>query len=220
MHGYLSDKRSFIRQLDFFSNYFQVFAFDFKGFGENVGMEYPYSLDDYVSELIEFCKANNIVKPHVLAHSFGARVALKLACQNSQFFDKLVLTGAAGLKSRLTVKKVVKQTAFNVLKAFIPREKLKAFYSPDYLALDEIMKQSFVKIVSEHLDYTLPFIQNQTLLIFGKNDKETPLYMAKKLNNGIKNSKLIILENAGHFAFIDRTLKFNLEMREFLLSKD
>jgi pimeloyl-ACP methyl ester carboxylesterase len=44
--------------------------------------------------------------------------------------------------------------------------------------------------------------------------------MAKKLNSGIKNSKLIILDGAGHFAFVDKSLKFNLEMREFLLSKD
>ncbi len=197
-----------------------MYAFDFKGFGDNRGMEYPYSLDDYVNELKEICFKNRLNKPHVLAHSFGARVVLKTAYQNPDFFDKIVLTGAAGLKSKTTLKKRVKRTVFKVLKNFVPREKLKGFYSPDYLALDSVMKQSFVKIVNEHLDYTLPYIKNKTLLIFGENDKETPLYMAKKLNNGIKNSKLIVLSGAGHFAFIDKSLKFNLEMREFLLSKD
>jgi pimeloyl-ACP methyl ester carboxylesterase len=56
-------------------------------------------------------------------------------------------------------------------------------------------------------------------LIFGENDKDTPLYMAKRFNSGIKNSKLVILKDAGHFAFVDKSIKFNLEMREFLLSK-
>ena len=84
--------------------------------------------------------------------------------------------------------------------------------------LDDIMKKSFIKIVSEHLDYTLWGIKNKTLLIFGSLDKETPLYMARRLNLGIKNSVLSVYEGAGHFAFIDKPLKFNVEVKEFLLS--
>lgn len=182
-------------------------------------MEYPYSLDDYVDELVEYCVQNKIVKPHVLAHSFGARVALKTTYRYPDFFDKMVLTGAAGLKSKVTLKKRIKKLTFNLLKIFVPKEKLKAFYSPDYLALDPIMRESFVKIISEHLDYILPYVDNKTLLIFGENDMETPLYMAKRLLNGIKNSELIVLKDAGHFAFVDKSLKFNLDMREFLLSE-
>ena len=81
------------------------------------------------------------------------------------------------------------------------------------------MQKSFIKIVNEHLDYTLPKIKNQTLIVFGSEDKETPLYMAKKLHKNIKNSKLVIIKGAGHFCFIDNPNKFNLEVREFLLSK-
>ena len=81
------------------------------------------------------------------------------------------------------------------------------------------MKESFIKIVNEHLDSLLGGIYNKTLIINGKNDRETPLYMAKRLNLGIKNSKLVIIENAGHFCFIDKSDKFNMEVREFLLSK-
>jgi pimeloyl-ACP methyl ester carboxylesterase len=81
------------------------------------------------------------------------------------------------------------------------------------------MKNSFVKIVNEHLDYTLNGIKNKTLIVFGENDKETPLYMADRLYKGIKGSKKIIIKNAGHFSFIDKPLRFNTEVREFLLSK-
>ena len=59
-------------------------------------------------------------------------------------------------------------------------------------------------------------LKEQTL--FGENDKETPIYMAKRLFNGIENSRLIILSKAGHFCFIDKPAKFNTEVREFLLS--
>lgn len=218
LHGYLSSSKSFGYQLNFFSKDFEVYAPDFKGFGQNLGMEKPYSLDDYVKEFKEFLDKNNIGCPHVIAHSFGGRVALKALAEDSQLVDKLVLTGSAGLKPKLTVKKAVRRVAFKVLKRFVKKEKLSRFYSKDYLMLDEVMKQSFIKIVNEHLDYTLPLIKNKTLIVFGKNDRETPLYMAKKLNKGIVDSKLIIIENAGHFCFVDKPYKFNTEVREFLLS--
>jgi pimeloyl-ACP methyl ester carboxylesterase len=220
LHGYLADKNSFAYQIPFFEREFDVYAIDFKGFGENKGMEYPYSLDDYVKQLLMFMHDNNIVHPHVIAHSFGARVALKATYLHNDLFDKLVLTGAAGLKPKKTFKKIVKKQAFNFLKHFVSRDKLKNFYSSDYLKLDSIMKESFIKIVGEHLDYVLPKVKNKTLIIFGENDKETPLYMAQKLNEGIANSKLIVLKDAGHFAFIDKSIKFNVETREFLLSKE
>ncbi len=181
-------------------------------------MEYPYSLDDYILDIKEFMYKNSIVCPHVIAHSFGGRVALKCASQNPKIFDKMVLTGCAGLKPKTTLKKRVKKTIFSVFKRFVDKKKLSRFYSSDYLALDDVMKKSFIKIVNEHLDGCLNKITNPTLLVFGKDDKQTPLYMAKRLNAGIKDSRLIVLDNAGHFCFLDKPIKFNTEVKEFLLS--
>ena len=116
------------------------------------------------------------------------------------------------------LKKRIKKLTFNILSKFIDKKKLTKFYSKDYLALNPIMQQSFVKIVNEHLDYTLNGISNKTLIIFGEDDRETPLYMAKKLNKNIKNSNLIIIKNAGHFCFIDKPLAFNKAVEDFLLN--
>lgn len=181
-------------------------------------MPYPYSLDDYVDSVCQYIKDNSLVKPHVIAHSFGARIVIKALATRGQIFEKVVFTGGAGLKPKLTFKKTVKKFTFKTLKLFVPKEKLKRFYSKDYLALSPIIRESFIKIVNEHLDGYLKDIQNPVLLIYGKKDKETPLYMAKKLRKNIKNSSLSVYENAGHFAFIDCPMKFNMEVREFLLS--
>lgn len=217
MHGYLADSKSFIYQTEHFSKNFSVFAPDFKGFGSNQGMEKPYSLSDYCDDVKTYIKENGLVKPHVIAHSFGGRVAVKLASENPELFDKIVLTGSAGLKPKRSVKYHVKHSAFKVLKLFVKKEKLNRFYSKDYLALSPVMKESFIKIVNEHLDDRLSLISNPTLIIFGNQDKETPVYMARKFNKKIKNSKLVIIKEAGHFAFIDRPEKFNWEVEGFLL---
>ena len=214
----MADSKSFYNQIPFFERDFEVFAPTFKGFGENKGMAYPYSLDDYIQELKEYFYKYSITCPSVIAHSFGGRVALKCAYLDKNFFDKMVLTGCAGLKPRETVKKVIKKGVFNILKRVVPKEKLKRFYSKDYLSLDSVMKQSFVKIINEHLDYCLEKIENKTLIINGEKDTETPVYMAKKLNRFIKDSKLIMVKGAGHFAFIDKPNFFNMEVGKFLLS--
>lgn len=195
-----------------------MFAPDLAGFGDNPFMPYPYSLNDYIKEVEEYMHKNGIIRPHVIAHSFGGRIAIKAAADNPGLFDKLVLCGAAGLKPRFSFKKAARKTFFSVLRTFVPRERLKSFYSPDYLAVDAIMRESFKLIVCESLDDELSKIENRTLAVYGEKDKETPPYMGKRLARGIKDCKLIILKKAGHFCFIDRPLTFNGEVKEFLLS--
>jgi len=218
LHGYLADSRSFSYQLSFFGQYFDVYCPDLKGFGTNKGMEYPYSLDDYIEEVEEYKYKNGLKSPNVIAHSFGGRIAIKSAAKDPEAFNKIVLTGAAGLKPRRGLKYYYKKALFNTLKKILPKEKLKRFYSKDYLALDNVMKESFVKIVNEHLDWYLGDIKNPVFIVYGSDDKETPPYMAERLNKKIKDSRLLFIKGAGHFCFIDKPFKFNTEVREFLLS--
>ena len=218
MHGYLSNGQSFFNQIKHFSRDFEVFAPDLTGFGTNQEMPYPYSLDDYVDSVNMYMLKNGITNPFIVAHSFGGRIAIKGIATKKIVAKKLVLTGSAGLKPRWTIKKQAKKTCFSLLKKFVKKEKLKRFYSPDYLALNETMRSSFVKIINEHLESYLPLIDTPTLIINGKLDTETPLYMAKRLNKNIKESILKVFDGCGHFCFIDKPNKFNMEVREFLLS--
>lgn len=215
----MSSGDSFVYQKGFFSKQFNVYTPDLTGFGNNKNMPYPYSLDDYITEVKEYIDKNHLNKPHVIAHSFGGRIVLKLAHQNPDIFDKIVLVDSAGLKPKRTLKYHVKKCAYKMAKPFLRGRKPKIFFSKDYLALSPNMRNSFVKIINEHLDYTLKDIKNKTLIVFGKTDKETPIYMAKKLHKEIKDSHLLIINNAGHFSFIDCPQKFNWGVREFLLSK-
>ena len=218
LHGYLSNGKSFYNQLSFFSRDFEVFAPDLKGFGENTDMPFPYSLDDYIDEVAEYMYKHGLKSPCVVAHSFGGRITIKGVATKKLEFNKIVLTGSAGLKPKNTLKKRAKRFCFNAVKRFFKKEKLLRFYSSDYLSLNDMMKQSFIKIVNENLDEYLAFIKNQTLIINGEKDRETPLYMAKKLNKNIPNSTLLVFKEAGHFCFLDKPNKFNMEVKEFILS--
>ena len=103
LHGYLSCKESFFNQIDFFSKNYRVIAPDLTGFGENVPLNSPYCLDDYVKDVLKLLDELKIEKYHILAHSFGARIAIQLAKFDSRV-DKIIITGGAGVKPKRSIK--------------------------------------------------------------------------------------------------------------------
>ena len=193
-----------------------MYAPDLNGFGESPRLESAYSLDDYVKSVYDFISECGLDSYDLLAHSFGGRIAIRLACIDKRL-NKLILTGSAGLKPKRKPSYYFKVYCYKLLKKIFPKKQLLNFGSSEYKSLDGIMRQSYVKIVNTHQDSELDCVKNKTLIVFGKNDKSTPLYMAKKLNQKIKNSKLIVIEGAGHFAFAEKPWLFNVYIKEFLL---
>ncbi len=213
--GYLSNKESFLSQIEFFSRFFRVVVPDLSGFGENPEMKFPYSLDDYVDETYGLLNKLGIKKYDMLAHSFGARVAIRLA-QKDERADKIVFTGAAGLKPRRGLKYLLRRASFFILKKFVKREKLTFLYSKDYRNLSPVMKESFKKIISETLDEEVGRLQNRALVISGTKDKETPISSQKKLAKKLKNASFEKMNGLGHFCFVERADEFNGKVFKFL----
>ena len=87
-------------------------------------------------------------------------------------------------------------------------EKQKNAGSEDYRALSDSMKGTFVRVVNLDLAPRLKEIKNETLIIWGENDTDTPMYMAERMEKEIKNSGLAVLPGAGHFSYIDQYPRF------------
>ena len=102
LHGYLSCKESFNYQIDFFSRNYRVLAPDLTGFGENLPLTSPYFLDDYVKDVLKLLNQLDIKRYHIICHSFGARIAIKLATFDKRI-DKIIITGGAGLKPKRSI---------------------------------------------------------------------------------------------------------------------
>ena len=97
LHGYLSSKECFAAQTAYFSRFCRVTAIDFPGFGGAEPLAEAFSVADYAAWTKGALSALGVEKPHVVAHSFGCRVAVKLAAQEPDLFDKILLTGPAGI---------------------------------------------------------------------------------------------------------------------------
>lgn len=213
MHGYLSSKEAFTAQIAYFSKFFRVTAFDFLGFGESASLTVPFSVEDYAQWTKQTLALLGVEKPHVIAHSFGCRVAVKLATEED-IFDKMLLTGPAGVILHRGFSYRVKVGTYRFVKKFAPRFAERKFGSAEYRTLSPIMKESYKKIVNEDLRKDARNIKNEVLIVEGEEDTVTPLSEAKAYLACLKSGRLITMAG-GHFAFAQYPVLFNLTAEEF-----
>lgn len=218
LHGWGADKNSFLWLKDYFCDFSLIFV-DFPGFGDSPEPTKPYSVFDYVCELKDLLDKFEIKSLVLVGHSFGGRVAIKFSFlfQNDYENFRLCLVDSAGLKPSHGIKFYYKIYKFKFYKKFFPHsKKIDKFGSKDYISLDPVMKQTFIKVVNEDLSSYAKFITSKTLIVWGQNDMETKIYMAKKLNKLIRNSELKLIEGAGHFCFLDEPTEFAFILDTFL----
>lgn len=216
LHGYLSNKESFYYQIKYFSKFYRVTAPDFPCFGKSEPADGAWSVGDYADWLEKFIEKCGLKKPHIVAHSFGARVAIKLLSDRGSLGDKLVLTGGAGIVKPRSPQYIRRVNAYRRVKKFFPKFAEKHFGSKEFRSLPPLMKESYKKIVNEDLRGCAEKIKNRTLLIYGEDDEVTPPteegLIFEKL---IENSTLEVI-CGGHFCFSEHPVIFNAKLTEFL----
>ena len=137
-------------------------------------MDTPYSVGDYCDWLESFIKKCRLNNPHILTHSFGARVALKYLGERGGEADKLIITGGAGIVKPRSAQYMKRVKAYRRVKKFFPKFAEKHYGSEEYRTLSPVMKESYKKIVNEDLRCCASNITNKTLLIYGRGDTVTP----------------------------------------------
>ncbi|MBQ9211976.1 MAG: alpha/beta hydrolase [Clostridia bacterium] len=210
----------------------RVLLIDFPGFGQSSRPPEPWGVPEYAECLRELLQQLHFLPCAAVGHSFGCRVATWVASQWPEMFTKLVFTGAAGLRSQPTEEGKKRSAEFQRKKAFAKRvEKIplmrkigeqyeakirKEYGSADYNALDEEMRQTFVKVINLDLRDRYPLIQQSVLLIWGDADTETPLWMGQEMEKLISDAGLVILEGGTHFAYLEQASRFNAIVHHFL----
>lgn len=189
------------------------------GFGASSPLDIPYSIDDYCDWLDLFIKKCRLKKPHILAHSFGARLAIKyLGCRGGEA-DKLIITGGAGIVKPRSRRYMRRVNTYRRVKRFFPKYAEKHFGSAEYRTLPPVMKESYKKIVNEDLRDCASKISNGTLLIYGRGDTVTPFCEeGETFRNLISGSRLELLDG-GHFCFSERPDEFNRKIFKFLMEE-
>lgn len=208
LHGFGGDLNSFAGAFRFVCDMGGVNAINI-AFPRIVPPE--WGIYDYAKGIRQLLEELGITSPILVGHSFGGRVSIILASQ--QFASKLILVDAAGIKPRMSIKKRYRIYKYHV--AVRRGKPLDGFGSKDYNITAKENRDCFVRIVNTHLDGLLKHITCPTLIVWGKNDCETPPYMARRLHRGIANSTLEFIDG-GHYCYTDSAFKFYSKLKYFL----
>jgi pimeloyl-ACP methyl ester carboxylesterase len=208
-----------------------VYNIDFPGFGESTTPPKPWSVTEYTDCLVALLQKLALGKVDIVAHSFGGRVTLLLASTRPEMVGKIVITGGAGLRAPRGFKYYSRVYTYKLGKKMLKhpwmvstaktfgvdlQKRAASAGSQEYRELSGVMKQTFVRVVNQDLHYCLPQIKSSTLLIWGENDGEAPLWMGKTMEKEIKDAGLVVFEGRGHYAYLEELPRFMKIVRTFL----
>ncbi len=205
---------------------YRVVAIDQRGYGDSTKPE-KVSLEDYLEDLKQVVRKLGLRSDEIVlvGHSFGGLVAQEYASRHRVL--GLVLIGSlTRLKPDLLDWIIWHTPPLFWRKLFFTENPLtrriyrRIFFSektPDHVYEEFIRdNKEYLENLPPHVfrylkyfkDYdaskNAPRIEAPTLIIVGSEDKVTPVEESKKLNELIRNSKLIVIEDAGHMILYEK----------------
>lgn len=238
--------KSYAKLSDQLCKEFTVITINTRGIGNSSKTTTNLSMADLALDIIKLCEHLNIQKFHLLSHSFGGMIAQELYNMSSQNIKSLILVSTqAGMKSKFSTlaSKEDLETYREILNLDDPNYCEKALAKVNILFTEDflLLKNSALLIQKEQKYYResvkdMQEIQNRrsagltyanknienikvpTLILQGALDRLVPEINAVTLNKLIKNSKLRIFENCGHFPFLEKQELFLKVVLSFLNS--
>lgn len=188
---------------DNFDSKYRITILDLPGFGKSSEPKEAWNMTKYSDMLEEFINILEIKKPIIIGHSFGGRLAIRYSSNHA--VEKLVLFGSPCIRDEkelpLSVKILKSIKKMPLMDKF--GEYMKQYIgSRDYKAASPIMRQTLVNVVNEDLSNYAKQIEEPTLLIWGEDDQEAPVELAKDLEKIMNDAALIVLPGT-HYAYVE-----------------
>ncbi len=238
LHGWGSNARLMHPIAEALADRYHVYSLDLPGHGLSPLPPEPWGIPEHAALVGQLLEERIGAPTTLIGHSNGGRIALYMASEPSPspWIERLVLVSPSGITPRRTWKYHVKKNLARTLK--VPFEILpdplrefgldwlrhslvwRALGSSDYRALAGVMRQTFVKTVTCHLDGRVHRIAVPVLLFWGNRDEAISHRQMHVLEDTIPNAGLVILPNAGHYSYLDDLGAFIAATRHFLEHED
>ncbi len=214
---------------------YHVIGPDLPGCGGTDEPDEPMDLDDYISFVRRFLDAACPGADHVtfLGHSHGGRILIRMAASlagtaEESLIDRLILVDSAGIVPEKTPAQKKKAARYKRYKTLLTKTGIaklfpgalqalqKKFGSADYAAASPVMRKCMVNVVNTDLTAEMPRIKIPVLLIWGTEDRDTPLSDGRKMEQLMPEAGLAEIPGAGHFSFLENPYLFSRILASFL----
>ena len=238
LHGFLCDSRCWRHQLSGLSDQFRVVAWDAPGAGSSSDPPGIFTTGSYARCLAGFFDAIRIARAHVVGLSWGGILAQEFYRLYPERVRCLVLADTyAGWKGSLPEPVWRERLATCLRDAAGPPDALVASFLPGLFtdAVPQDVRDEMSLIVREfhpigfrlmsmssaEMDtrQLLPNLDVPTLLLWGDDDRRSPMHVAKQFHRAIPAAELAIIPNAGHISNMEQPDTFNAHVRRFCLQR-
>ena len=214
IHGLSGSTRWWSRNVGALAEKHLVAAVDLIGFGRNRRLTTPLLMPAFpeVTALLARWLETFPEPVHLIGHSMGGLLAIRLAAERPDLVRSLVLVNAVGMPFALRpgphLRALPKRPwGLNLAPVLIPD----AFRAgPASLAL------ASARVLRGDARDWMRHIAVPTLLVWGEADPLVPVPYAEEMQRLIPGSRLVVLPHAAHVAMWDRPEEFNRVVGEFL----
>jgi pimeloyl-ACP methyl ester carboxylesterase len=233
MHGLGGSIESWTNNIEELAKTFRVVAVDLPGFGLSDKPKTDYTIRFYTKFVAQFLKQLNLKQASVVGSSLGGHVAAEVAINHPSLVKRLILISPVGALPRSFKGSPALWKYVNVIHSTSVQQVKHALSALDGKPVDDSYAQlAFQKISmpgakdafmsalagsakAPRLNSRLNKIKAPTLLLWGKEDYMIPVKFAEPFV-GMKNCRVILLENCGHRPHFERPELFNKILSDFL----
>lgn len=235
LHGALADGRAWTRQVERWSDEFEVVAWDAPGCGQSSDPEPGISLDGYADAVAGLIDALGRDRAHLLGHSFGGGLALAVYRRHRRLVSSLILESAyAGWAGSLPAEEVeqrrqraernarrpvdewVDEFLETLFDEATPRPVVEETRRIMLDSRPEGMLPMLNAFAAADLSHVLGEVTAPTLLLYGENDRRSPPSVAESLAAAIPTSRLVFVPGVGHDVHGEAPDVVDDEVRTFL----
>jgi len=228
LHGWRSNSTVWFNLIKRLSEQgYNCIALDLPGFGRSQTPQDIFNTDKYADVVDEFLHKLHVEDAVCVGHSYGGRILINLGVRNKLKAEKIVLVDASGLgmdEGGISVKKTIAKVVKPIFKIGplqgLRKKIYQAMGGEDYIEseVSPFFKATYQNITQDKYNEEISTITVPTYLIWGANDKDTPVEMAAVMEELIPNSQLEFIMNAGHYPFLDNPEEFEAVLLDFLES--
>ena len=238
LHGISGNKEIWIPQIKLFSKKFRTISWDARGYGQSQALKNSLDFGQFANDLYELIQHLKLDKVILCGHSMGGRIALDFVEAHPSMVGSLILVNTFfgydegftktqrlgflekrkklliddGLTLREFGEKIIPQMIGPNANSFIENKILETILT--------LNVESYLDTVESMVMYEricdLESIEAPTLIITGSRDTISPPEISIQMNKRIKNSKLLVVEEAAHFVNLESPRLFNEGVLDFL----
>jgi pimeloyl-ACP methyl ester carboxylesterase len=224
---------------------FRAIAYEMLGAGySDKPAKVAYTIEAQAERAARFLPAIGVPRAHVVGNSYGGALGLRLAAKHGEVVDRLVLLSAASLPQKLPFHVALLRTrgvaevamTLSSRKMMVRTTLKDVFHDPKKIREEDVAEyahemglpgtQGALLRLARQLEiasagkYASSYrrIRAKTLLLWGQEDRITPVKSGHELRELIPGSRLLTIPNGGHCPHMEYPQPTLLALLEFLRS--